>query len=103
MIGDVTANPDSRVSQVSLLTVNERSQVLANWNRTEAAYPKNACVHELFEQQARQTPDRVALEFEEEQWTYARLNAEADRVAVRLRSLGVGPETLVGLCLERSP
>src|SRR5207249_180749 len=102
IIEDVTANPDTRLSQVSLLTVNERSQLLAKWNRTAADYPRNACVHELFEEQARQTPDRIALEFEGEQWTYARLNAEADRVAVRLRSLGVGPDTLVGLCLERS-
>src|SRR5438876_11233816 len=55
IIEDVTANPDTRLSQVSLLTVNERSQLLAKWNRTAADYPRNACVHQLFEEQARQT------------------------------------------------
>src|SRR2546427_469670 len=103
MLEDVTANPDLRLSQVSLLSPDERQQLLVGWNRTAANYPRNAWVHELFERQAQRTPDRIAVEFQGDQWTYAQLNARADRLAARLRSLGVGPDALVGLCMERSP
>jgi non-ribosomal peptide synthetase component F len=76
--------------------------VLREWNATEAAYPREACVHELFEAQAARTPDAVAVVFEGERVTYAELNARANRLAHHLRALGVGPDGRVGICVERS-
>jgi amino acid adenylation domain-containing protein len=103
LVDGVTANPETRLSQLPILTPGERRQVLLEWNRTEADYPREARVHELFEQQARRAPDRTAIEFEGESWTYGRLNAEANALAASLRSHGVVPNTLVALWLDRSP
>ena len=66
-------------------------------------YPREKCVHELFEEQVERTPDAVAVVFEDQELTYRELNERANQLAHHLRRLGVGPETLVGLCLERSP
>ena len=65
-------------------------------------YPQDRCIHELFEEQAARTPDAVAVVFEDAQLSYGELNARANRLAHHLRALGVGPETIVGLCVERS-
>ncbi|HEX8354146.1 MAG TPA: amino acid adenylation domain-containing protein, partial [Pyrinomonadaceae bacterium] len=73
------------------------------WNRTEAGYPRGACIHELFERQAGLTPDACAVASGDERLTYAELNTRADRLAGRLRAAGVGPETPVAVCVERSP
>ena len=71
---------------------------------TATRYASDRCIHELFEQQVERTPDAVAVEYEDEQLTYAELNTRANRLAHHLRSsgLGVGPEMFVGLCVERS-
>lgn len=76
-------------------------QMLAEWNRTGAAYPA-VCVHELFEQQVERTPDRLAASFNEHHLTYRELNLRANQLAHYLRKLGVGPDVLVGLSLTRS-
>ncbi|XYI03830.1 non-ribosomal peptide synthase/polyketide synthase [Sorangium sp. So ce1128] len=94
--------PATRVSELSLLTEAERLRLLAAWNQTDAAYPKDACVHELFEAQVARTPDAVAATYGERQWTYRELDRRANGLAHRLRSLGVGPDVLVALCVERS-
>ncbi|HEX8243336.1 MAG TPA: amino acid adenylation domain-containing protein, partial [Longimicrobium sp.] len=73
------------------------------WNATEAEYPRDLCVHELFERQARRTPAAVAVVFEGERVAYAELNRRANRLAHHLRSLGVGPDARVAICVERSP
>ena len=73
------------------------------WNDTAADYPQDRCIHQLFEEQVARTPEAVAVVFEDEQLTYGELNARANRLAHHLRGCGVGPEVLVGLCLERSP
>ena len=85
-----------------LLTEAERHQLLVEWNNTATDYPKDQCIHQLFEAQVERTPDAVALIFEQQCLTYRELNQRANRLAHYLRQLGVGPEVLVGICMERS-
>jgi amino acid adenylation domain-containing protein len=88
--------------RLPLLAEEERRQLLVEWNDTRADYPRDRFVHELFEARAVAHPERIALRFGDEALTYAELNRRADRIAHRLRSLGVGPDSFVGLLLERS-
>jgi amino acid adenylation domain-containing protein len=90
------------ISELPLLTPAERHQLLVEWNNTWAEYPLDKCIHELFEMQVERSPDAVAVVFEGKQLTYRELNARANQLAHYLRSLGVGPEVLVGICVERS-
>ena len=76
--------------------------LLAEWNATGVDYPADACLHRLFEAQVERTPDAVALVFEDRELRYAELNARANQLARTLRRIGVGPEVLVGVCMERS-
>ncbi len=85
------------------LLKRERRQVLEVWNDTRGDYPRDACVHELFEAQAARAPEAVAVTSGDARLTYGELNASANRLARRLRALGVGAESRVGVCLERSP
>jgi amino acid adenylation domain-containing protein len=98
----IVADPEQRIGELPLLDAAERRQLLVEWNNTEADYPRDRCIHELFEAQSARTPDAVAVVFEERQLTYAELNARASELAQHLMILGVGPEVLVGICLERS-
>ncbi|HET7463026.1 MAG TPA: amino acid adenylation domain-containing protein, partial [Longimicrobium sp.] len=91
------------VERLPLLPAGERARVVEEWNRTDAAYPAESCVHELFQAQAARTPDAPAVVGEGEALAYAELNARANRLARHLRSLGVGPDTRVAVCLERGP
>jgi amino acid adenylation domain-containing protein len=84
------------------LTEAERYQLLVEWNATQAAYPRDKCFHQLFEAQVERTPDAVAVVLENEHSTYRELNIKANQLAHYLQELGVGPEVLVGLCVERS-
>jgi non-ribosomal peptide synthetase component F len=97
------AAPEGRLSAIEVLAPGEREQVLVTWNTTARAYPSDRCIHELVEAQVEQRPEAVAVVCGEEALTYAELNARANQLARHLRSLGVGPESLVGICLERSP
>jgi amino acid adenylation domain-containing protein len=97
----IIADPSRRIADLPLLTEAERQEVLVDWNRTEAEYPQQ-CVHELIEQQVGTTPDAVAVEDDAEQLSYEALNARANRLAHYLTEKGVGPGSLVGVCLERS-
>jgi amino acid adenylation domain-containing protein len=90
------------IDRIPMLAEAERHRVLREWNATAAAYPSGSCVHELFEEQAGHTPGAVAVVFEGEPVAYAELNARANRLAHHLRALGVGPDTRVGICVERS-
>jgi amino acid adenylation domain-containing protein len=101
LLEGIVADPDRPVSALPLLTESERRQ-LEEWNATARAYPAERCIHELFEEQARQRPAAVAVEFEGERLSYGALERRANQLAHHLRGLGVGPETLVGLCVERS-
>ncbi|HEU4558562.1 MAG TPA: amino acid adenylation domain-containing protein, partial [Longimicrobium sp.] len=91
------------VDTLPLLPEDERRRVVEEWNATDVAYPRNLCIHELFEAQVERTPTETAVVFEGEELTYAELNARANQVAHHLRVLGVGPEARVGICVERGP
>src|SRR5262245_51733403 len=97
----VTGDPQGRIADSPLQT-NGEQQALKLWKRTNADYAEGSCLHHLFEEQAARTPDAVAVAFEDRQLTYAELNKKANRLAWRLRALGVGPEIRVCLLLERS-
>ena len=99
----IVTNPQQRVSEFSIVTEAERHQLLVEWNDTRAEFPQNKCIHELFEEQVEKTPDAVAVVFEDEQLTYRELNVRANQLAHYLHKLGVKPEVLVGICVERSP
>ena len=103
LVAAAVAQPDQSLSRLPLLNGEERQQLLVGWNQTAADYPREACVHELFAAHAKQAPDAVAVVLDDERWTYRELNERADRLARRLRQQGVGHETRVGICLERSP
>ncbi len=102
LLASVIANPDQKVALLPILTEAERHLLLVEWNETAKEYPRDRCVHELFELQVEQTPEAVAILFEERHLTYRELNRRSNQLAHYLRSLGVGPEVMVGLCVERS-
>lgn len=95
------ANPNERLSRISLLGDDERARLLVDWNRTKPLEPP-ACVHTLFEQQAEKTPDRCALLYNGAELTYRELDRQANQLAHHLQSLGVGPDVFVGILTERS-
>ncbi len=95
-------SPDHPVLSLPLFTAEERQQLVITWNDTQRDYPTKPCIHELFELQVERTPDAVAVVFEDEQLTYQELNERSNQLAHYLRKLGVGPEVLVGICIERS-
>ncbi|MFE0592803.1 amino acid adenylation domain-containing protein [Micromonospora echinospora] len=101
LLRSVAAAPETRVSTLDLVEPAERA-LLAGWNGTAADFPATATLHGLVEEQAARTPTAPAVTFEGRTWSYAELNAAANRIAHRLRAAGVGPETLVGVCAERS-
>ncbi len=94
---------EQQLGQLPLLTAAERHQLLVAWNNTATEYPRDKCIHELFEAQAKQTPDAVAVIFENQHVTYQELNRRANQLARHLRKLGVTIEVRVGICMERSP
>jgi amino acid adenylation domain-containing protein len=94
--------PEQNVSTLPLLTPPESRQLLVEWNQTRRDYALGECVHELFEAQSARTPDAVAVVYEDARLTYEELNARANQLARHLMKLGVGPESLVGVCMERS-
>lgn len=87
---------------VAVVTAPDRQSILAEWNETATEYPRDNCIHELFEQQVERTPDAIAVAFNGQQLTYAQLNQRANQLAHFLRNQGVGPDVCVGLCAQRS-
>ena len=102
LLEGIVADPARRISALPLLTVGERRQLLVEWNDTAREYPREKCLHQLFEEQAARTPDAVAVVYENDALTYAEMNAQANRLARHLRALGVGADTPVGVMMERS-
>jgi len=94
--------PQGRYELHSLVSLEERHQLLVEWNQTAVEYPKDKCIHQLFEAQVEQTPNATAVIFGDQHLTYAQLNARANQLAHYLQTLGIRPEVLVGLCVERS-
>jgi len=102
LLESIVEKPEDPISKLPLLTTSERHQLLVEWNDTQIDYPKDRCIPELFEEQVSRTPEAVAVVFEKQRLTYQELNARANRLAHHLIDLRVGPESLVGLCIERS-
>jgi len=108
LLEGIVANPDQRLADLPLLTDAERQQLLTGWNATEAVYPEELCVHQLFEAQVARTPDAEAVVFIGDdgkvsgRLTYAELNERANQLAQHLQTLGVGPDTTVAIAVERS-
>ncbi|QSJ14342.1 amino acid adenylation domain-containing protein [Nostoc sp. UHCC 0702] len=101
LLKGILTNPDQPIGELPLLTQPEWQQMQL-WNHTQADYPDNACIHQLFAAQVEKTPDAVAVVFADNQLTYRELNAKANQLAHYLQTLGVGTEVLVGICVERS-
>jgi amino acid adenylation domain-containing protein len=102
LLEGIAANPDQRISELPILTVAEENELLVKFNETVVDYPTDLCVHQLFEQQAFITPSALALSFKSEQLTYEELNQRANQLAHRLQDLGVGPEVVVAILMNRS-
>jgi len=98
----IVANPNQRISELPLLTAEERQQLLSAWNGTNAEYPRDKCVHELFLDIVKKQPEAIAAVFGDELLTYDQLNRRSNQLARHLQTKGVEPETLVGICLDRS-
>lgn len=96
------ADPQQRLGSIPLLSAAERNLLLLEFNRTAAPFPSDLTLPEMFTAQAARSPDEIALLFEDQTLTYAQLDARANKLAHHLRKLGVGPETLVAICAERS-
>jgi amino acid adenylation domain-containing protein len=94
--------PSARYELKSLLSEEERQRLLVEWNDTETEYPRELCIHQVFEQEAQLRPEAVAIEFDDQQISYAELNRRADALALVLRQHGVGPDVHVAVMLERS-
>jgi amino acid adenylation domain-containing protein len=94
-------DPTTPVRSLDILPPAERHQLLVEWNATKSEYPRDLCIHELFEEQAERTPGAVAVEIEGEPLTYAELNHRANQLGRFLKKLGAGPDVLVGICMER--
>ena len=101
LLQGIVTNPQQKVCELPLLTIAEKQQLLVDWNDTSCNYSK-LCIHQLFEIQANKTPEKIAVIFESQQFTYKQLNEKANQFANYLKSVGVEAETRVGICLERS-
>jgi amino acid adenylation domain-containing protein len=102
LLASIATHPKQSISEVELLSEAERHQLLVEWNNTEADYPQDKCIHQLFEEQVEIAPEAIAVVFENHQMTYRELNSKANQLAHYLQTLGVKPEVLVGICIERS-
>jgi amino acid adenylation domain-containing protein len=101
LLEQIAKKPEQQLWELTLLTEEERT-LQAQWNNTTAPYNANLCIHEIFEHWVRETSDAVALVLGQDSLTYRALNARSNQLAHSLRERGVGPETLVGVCVERS-
>lgn len=102
LLESIVADPEVRISQLPILTDRERDQLLIDWNQTSATFSDDKCIHELFEAEVERLPNSVAVVFEQTQLTYRELDQRANGLARMLSKLGVGAESVVGLCVKRS-
>ena len=102
LLADIVNDSQARVVDLPLLTPSDSQLLLKDLNDTASEYDEELCLHTLFEAQVKRTPDQTALIFRDQQYTYSELNRRANQLAYHLKTLGVGPEVCVGICLERS-
>ncbi|MGE5674567.1 MAG: non-ribosomal peptide synthetase, partial [Mycobacterium leprae] len=103
LMASAVANPEQPIDSLNLLPEGERHQLLVGWNETAVCYPDTMLIYELVAARAAETPDGVAVVLGEERLTYGELDRRANQLAAYLRRIGLGPDRLVGVCLERSP
>ncbi|MBW4673833.1 MAG: amino acid adenylation domain-containing protein [Desmonostoc geniculatum HA4340-LM1] len=103
LLESIVSSPKQHIKDLQLLTPPEIRQLLVEWNDTKTNYPQDKCIHQLFETQVEKTPNAVAVVFENQQLTYRELNNRVNQLARYLQELGVKPEVIVGMCMERSP
>ncbi len=101
LLAGIVRQPEARVLELPMLSASERQQILVESSNTHAGYPKHLCIHQLFEEQVKKTPDAVAAVFEDKILSYRDLNCQANRVAHYLLALGVCPDERVAICVER--
>jgi amino acid adenylation domain-containing protein len=89
-------------SELQVLTIDGQHEMMAEWNSTQADYPRDKCMHELFEQRVSETPNAIAVVCGSQQLTYHEVNRKANQLANYLRKLGAGPDSLIGVCMYRS-
>ncbi len=99
---EMVRHPEASLGELDIIPEDEKNKILFEWNKTEKDYPNKACAHNLFEDQAKKTPDATAAIYLDRQITYRELNESANQLARYLSSLKVGPETIVGICVDRS-
>jgi amino acid adenylation domain-containing protein len=102
LLESITTQPDLPVLSLNLLSESEKKQLIEEWNDTYADYSREVCLHQLIENQVERTPDAIAIVYEEQSLTYGELNSRANQLAHQLRKLGVGPEEVVAVLMERS-
>lgn len=102
LLESILANPGQKIASLPFLTQAERHQILVEWNDTKVEFPQGQCVQDWFEAQVERTPEAVAVVFENQSLTYHDLNQKSNQLAHHLQTLGVGPDSLVGICVERS-
>ncbi|WNG36167.1 amino acid adenylation domain-containing protein [Archangium violaceum] len=102
LLSAVVAHPETRLSELPLLSEDEKSKVLVEWNDTRVDYPRESSIHALFEAQAARTPDAIAVEFQGSHLTYRQLDSRSNQLAHHLLALGLRPGQSVALCVERS-
>jgi arthrofactin-type cyclic lipopeptide synthetase B len=102
LAGTLETAPNAPVASIDVMPDEERRKLLIEWNATDTAYPREKCIHHLVEEQAARTPSAVAVVDDGRTLTYSQLNAQANQLAHHLLDLGVGPDALVAICVERS-
>ncbi|MBL9005521.1 MAG: amino acid adenylation domain-containing protein [Myxococcales bacterium] len=102
LLTSLVQQPEQKISELPLLTPEQRHEIVVAWNDTAAAYPQDRCIHQIFEAQVQRSPDAIAVVFQAQRLSYSALNEQANQLAHRLRVLGVQPNALVALCVERS-
>ncbi|EPX59032.1 Long-chain-fatty-acid--CoA ligase [Cystobacter fuscus DSM 2262] len=102
LLDAILEQPGQTLGDLPLMSADEQRRLLIDWNDTRTSYPEDKCFHELFEAQAARTPDAIAVEYMDQRLDYRELNQRANRIAHQLIGLGIGPESLVGVCVHRS-
>jgi amino acid adenylation domain-containing protein len=103
LLHGIVDNPSQRISELPILTAPEKRQILIDWNATNTEFPRHRALVSIFEDHVAAQPDALAVVYGERRLTYQELNCQANRLAHHLRSLGIGRESRVGICMDRSP
>ncbi|WP_010248522.1 non-ribosomal peptide synthetase [Acetivibrio cellulolyticus] len=102
ILEEVIKNPDIKLSQIDMLSFDEKDQIINKFNDTKAEYTKDKTINQLFEEQVERTPDKTAVVFEDKYMTYRELNEKSNQLARKLKEKGIEPDCIVGIMVERS-